>query len=445
MSGTKVRPVEAVTEVNCTDVVRSARSATAEAPLCIGSEVGDYVVEAVLGEGGNGLVYAVADRAMQRRLAMKVLRPELSASPVMLTRFVREAEAIRRIGHPNVVTIHEFGELAPGRPYYVMELLEGRDLKAHLEANGRLSPEAVLELLEPICRAVQAAHDVGIVHRDIKASNVFIAEQAGQRVVKLLDFGIAKSLSGNEAQGLTEPGARLGTAHNMAPEQVRGEPVDARTDIYALGVLLHQLLTGRHPFVASEPHEVALLHLEAPAPRPSALAPGAAALDALVLRCLEKQPERRFRSPGDLLLALTRAVRGQPVSGDRALAVGIYFEASAVGEPPDDESFEEMASALDRLEQELESAGFVPALRTSDGALAVRPLEDATRSAEARAGAERLARALLVQLAVETQVKLVASVHVDELSCQQLEGKLELTGGALLKVRSWASLHVIGG
>ena len=224
-----------------------------------------------------------------------MLRRQLAASPQMVARFVQEARAVNMIKHPNIVDIFEFDELPDGRPFYVMELLEGIDLRSILNERGRFPPGEVLEILEPVCSALQAAHDLGIVHRDLKASNIFIGNVGGKRVVKLLDFGIAKLMHPDAGEGgLTVVGTRLGTSYTMAPEQIRGDGVDARTDIYALGVVLYHLLTGQYPFRAETMTDIERQHLEAPPPRPSQVAPVPPALDAVVLRCMEKTAERRF-------------------------------------------------------------------------------------------------------------------------------------------------------
>jgi serine/threonine protein kinase len=165
-------------------------------------------------------------------------------------------------------------------------------------------------VMDPVLSAVSAAHKAGIVHRDIKSSNIFIAQTGSKKTVKLLDFGIAKHVNPEPGkEGLTEPGARLGTAHNMAPEQIRCERLDQRADIYALGVVMFQLLTGHYPFEADDAWQLSWLHLQAPAPQPSMLAPRVPhALDAVILRCLEKKADARFQSADDLLAALRVAV-----------------------------------------------------------------------------------------------------------------------------------------
>ncbi len=201
-----------------------------------GTMAGAYVLKRELASGGGGTVYEAQHRILGRRAAVKVLRRQLAASPQMNARFVQEARAVNMIKHPNIVDIFEFGELPDGRPFYVMELLEGIDLRSILTERGRFPPGEVLEILDPVCSALQAAHDHGIVHRDLKASNIFIGTAGDKRVVKLLDFGIAKLMRPDAGEGgLTVVGTRLGTSYTMAPEQIRGDAIDPRTDVYALG------------------------------------------------------------------------------------------------------------------------------------------------------------------------------------------------------------------
>ncbi|MFT3921246.1 MAG: serine/threonine-protein kinase [Myxococcales bacterium] len=293
-----------------TEIISEVPKGKSPLDMAIGDRIGDYVLERHIGDGGGGIVYAARHQLTGRAVALKLLRPEMALLNKMVTRFVREAEAVNRIKHPNIVEMLEFGELQPGRPYYVMELLEGMDLGTYLRTKGRLRPPACFEILAPALSAVAAAHKVGIVHRDIKASNIFVAQINGKQTVKLLDFGIAKQVNPEPGkEGLTEPGARLGTASNMAPEQIRCERTDERTDIYAIGVVMFQLMTGHYPFEADDPWQMSWLHLQAPPPQPSLLvARIPPALDAVILKCLEKKPEARFQSVDDLIAAFRAAI-----------------------------------------------------------------------------------------------------------------------------------------
>ncbi|MBS2022739.1 MAG: serine/threonine protein kinase, partial [Deltaproteobacteria bacterium] len=200
-----------------------------------GHALGDYVLEELLAVGGCGTVYSARHRLLGRPAAIKVLHRELSTSPEMFERFVREARVVNQIRHPNIVDVYGFGEVDTGRPFLVMELLSGVGLQTMLERRHRLAPAEALLYLEPICAALRAAHEAGVVHRDLKANNVMVLAEGDSPRVKLLDFGIAKLVrpSPGDAQ-LTAVGQRLGTPTAMAPEQIRGGTIDARTDIYAL-------------------------------------------------------------------------------------------------------------------------------------------------------------------------------------------------------------------
>jgi serine/threonine protein kinase len=343
--------------------------------------------------------------------------------------------------------VYEFGELERGRPYYVMELLEGMDLRKLLTLHGRFSPKEVLQLIEPVCSAVQAAHNAGFIHRDLKANNVLIVDGGDKRVVKLLDFGIAKMYQAEASgQGLTEPGMFLGTAHNMAPEQIRCEKLDTRADIYALGVLIYQLLTGHYPFEAEDPRQIVLLHLQAPPPRPSSRAPVPPAVDAVVLKCLEKKAERRFGSADDLIAALRAAVGEEPedAGGETTPAVGIYVEiAQGEDEEMSDAIFEDVTQVLDMIEQDLAERQYVFPLRTATALLGVRPLDADRDVSEARTDAYELACELRSGLSQRPDphpdVRISISVTVAEAQCRSAAAGIEVTGGPLLEVGAWST------
>jgi eukaryotic-like serine/threonine-protein kinase len=408
-----------------------------EETLFPGTAVGPYRVERLVGRGGGGAVYAARDRA-GKLVAIKLLRAEMARFPSMITRFLREAEVVRDIAHPNIVEIYEIGEYQPNRPYYAMELLQGTDLRKLLQVHGRFTPSELLTILDPVCRAVGAAHEKGVVHRDIKANNILVVERDGQRLVKLFDFGIAKMLHAeNAGPGLTEPGAMLGTAHYMAPEQIRCERPDGRTDIYALGVVIYQLLTGQYPFHADDPRQVALLHLQAPAPRPSALAPVSPAVDAIVLRCMEKKADKRFPDTAALLSALQTAVGEVSPSASEATrgAVGIYVEA--VLDADDDEAFEDVSNLIDNAQQELAAAGFSFPLQTATALLGVRVMVH-PREAERAAGettVDQLRAALAERPGAHAAVQVSVSCAVGDV---QVRGESEIVGGPLLDIGSFA-------
>jgi serine/threonine protein kinase len=372
--------------------------------LTPGTAVGTYVVQSLIASGGGGMVYRARHALLGRMAALKVLRREIASSQEAVARFAREAQVVNRIRHPNIVDIHEFAQLPDGRRYFVMELLDGADLLTTLKRRGRLSPAEILDILQPLCSALETAHAAGVVHRDVKASNICLAQVNGATVVKLLDFGIAKLLR-PEADDLVLStfGMRLGTPCAMAPEQIRGEPVDQRVDIYALGVLVYQLLTGRYPFSANSLQELDRLHLEASPPRPSHAAPVPASFDAVVLRCMEKEARRRFQQVGEFLQAFREAMRATASARTEPLGPVVYLEVhSEEGQEAgqeDEALLDEVCALLDLGEQALGAAGFELAFSTGSAVLGrlggsvSRPYQHARAVGEALAGklAERAA------------------------------------------------------
>jgi serine/threonine-protein kinase len=279
-----------------------------------GGLVGDWRVERYLGHGGCGTVYECFHEPDGRRAALKVLHAELADSAEMIERFVREVRAASVIRHPGIVEIYDSGRLPEGRPYYVMELLEGRGLDDLLAAQPerRFAPAEVVALLDPVCGALAAAHAAGVVHRDVKAANVFVVEQGeGARAVKLLDFGIAKLVRPDTTTTFVTLNAQPGTPTAMAPEQILGGRVDARTDVYALGVLAFQLLTGRLPFDALEAFEIERMHVQDAPPRASRYAPGVpAAVDVELDRAMAKTPAARHAGAAEFFQAFRGACAG---------------------------------------------------------------------------------------------------------------------------------------
>ncbi len=261
--------------------------------LPVGTDVGSYLIEKKLGEGGMGVVYGARHPRIGKRAAIKVLGAQFCRDPSAVERFEQEARFVNEIHHPNIVDIFMFGELPDGRKYIAMEWLEGESLSDRIE-RGVISPTEAIDILDGICDALEAAHEKGIIHRDLKSDNVFLMSARGRMQVKLLDFGLAK-LAGNDPRAITKTktGIVVGTPHYMAPEQARGKPVDHRTDIYALGCLAHKVLTGRLPFVG-QGVELLIHHLKTPAPSPSVLVPSLPPeLSQLVLHLMEKEPVAR--------------------------------------------------------------------------------------------------------------------------------------------------------
>ena len=257
-----------------------------------GTAVGEYVVTRKIGAGGMGEVYAGEQPLIGKQVAIKVLSPKLLQDQSTARRLLEEARAVNQIRHPNIIDIFSFGFLPDGRPYYVMELLEGENLETAL-GRGCLNPSAVLTLMDQLCQTLQAAHAAGFVHRDLKPENLWLVRRADRTLfLKVLDFGIAKNIH-PASPSLTTSGQVLGTAQYMAPEQALARPVDARTDIYAIGIILYQILAGVLPFDDPNAFNVVAKQV-AEQPKPiSAHRPIAADLDAIVMRCLAKDPAER--------------------------------------------------------------------------------------------------------------------------------------------------------
>jgi serine/threonine-protein kinase len=284
----------------------SSMATVSLAALDSGSVFADrYEILGTLGKGGMGIVYRARDRQLDETVALKVLRPEvLREDPTLLERFKQEIKLARRITHRNVLRTHDFGETS-GTPYISMEYLEGVTLKELVQGRGALPLGVGLGIAKQACWGIEAAHREGVVHRDIKPQNMLILPETGE--LKVMDFGIARvSEVRGAGAGLTTDGTVLGTPDYMAPEQAQGRPADFRSDIYALGIVLFEIFTGRLPFTGETAMSVVLQHIQAPPPKPRTLNAGLpAALEAIVLRCLEKDPSRRFASVEEVLESLT--------------------------------------------------------------------------------------------------------------------------------------------
>jgi serine/threonine-protein kinase len=272
-----------------------------------GGVVGEWRVERYLGHGGCGTVYECIHVHDGTHGALKVMHAELAESAEMNERFVREVQAAALVPHPAIVRVFASGKVGDGRPFFVMEYLDGNPLSELLRTSGRFVLNEIPLLLGPVAGALDAAHAAGVIHRDVKAANVLVlGHHLGSRV-KLLDFGIAKLLRPEtHASSFQTMNVTPGTPAAMAPEQILGGPVDARTDVYALGVLAFQLLTGRYPFQADEPFEIERMHVQEPPPRPSAFAAGLGpSVDALVQAAMAKVPADRPVGAGAFVAALS--------------------------------------------------------------------------------------------------------------------------------------------
>jgi len=295
-----------------------------ERDAMIGRMVGSYRIAKLLGEGGMGAVYLGEHPAIGSKVAIKMLHAQYAAKPTIVERFFNEARSVNLIGHDNIVKILDFDVTGEGRHYFVMEFLHGRALQALLQPGRPLPLQLAGPILLQCCRALQAAHERGIVHRDFKPDNVFLVEQAGrQDVVKLVDFGIAK-LAAESGGGMTQPGTVMGTPAYMSPEQAAGEAtIDARSDIYSLGVTMFQMATGKLPFAEAGPSfgKILIAHLQQPPPLPRSIEPGVPEeLERIILRTLEKKPEDRYPSMTGLHDALRACMDELGLSPEPPLA-----------------------------------------------------------------------------------------------------------------------------
>lgn len=269
-----------------------------------------YRVIKKLGEGGMGAVYLAEHVFIEKKVALKVLAPELARKAELTARFLQEAKSASRIGHENVIDISDFGQSPEGFVFFAMEFLQGQDLGQVVRAEGAMTWRRARPIIVQICKALGAAHAKGIIHRDMKPENVFIIDRGGRAdFVKLLDFGIAKvqTEAGDDGPKLTRTGMIFGTPEYMAPEQAEGKVCDQRADVYAVGCMIHHLIAGEAPFQAENFVAMLTKHLlETPKPpslkRPELGIPPE--LDALVLKALAKQPAERFQSMADVLAAV---------------------------------------------------------------------------------------------------------------------------------------------
>lgn len=297
---------------------------------------GRYTVERILGEGGMGVVYFGRHKVIGKPVAIKILRAEMATRSVMVERFLNEARAASSIGSPHIVDISDFGELPDGATYLVMEFLDGQSLGQILMASGSLPTPRLIHLGKQIARGLAAAHARGIIHRDLKPDNVMVVQHGDESdFVKVLDFGIAKVATAET--GRTRSGAVFGTPHYMAPEQVAGAAVDPRTDVYALGVILHQMASGTVPFHAESFMGILTQHLyKAPPPLRSLnphISPG---LEAIVLKALSKDAALRYASMEELgrdLEQLERGTTPTALVGFANSAPVDYFQAHGASVP----------------------------------------------------------------------------------------------------------------
>jgi predicted Ser/Thr protein kinase len=299
---------------------------------------GKYRLDGFLSKGGMGAVYRGTHVMLGRTVAVKLINPELVTSPEVIRRFQREARAATTLNHQNIVGVYDLGQTSDGTLYIAMEFIDGPSLKDVIQRTRGLAPERAVMLLRQVAGALSVAHRNGIIHRDLKPHNIMLARGAdGSDVVKLVDFGIAKTF--DESTKLTSTGLPIGTPHYMSPEQASGAVVDARSDLYSVGVILFEMLTGKVPFDGDSTPVILIKHLREPPIAPSVQRSGGVppALDAIALRLLQKEPADRFQSADELAAALDDIASGLPKSDGApisAIAAARPAAAGAADVPP---------------------------------------------------------------------------------------------------------------
>jgi len=364
----------------------------------IATTVGSYRILEKIGEGGVGEVFRATDTVLGRCVALKALRAELAAEPKLLARFRSEAQTLAQLNHPNIATLYNLIE-ADDRHYMVMEYVEGQTFSAMIESTGGLAPECALPLFFQALDGIGYAHERGIVHRDIKGANLMLT---GRDTVKVMDFGIARALGSDR---LTKHGHMVGTLESMSPEQVRGGESDARSDIYALGIVLYAMLTGRVPFEADSEYGLMRAHVEQPPPSPRRFAAHLSEpVEQAILRALAKHPAERFPSTGAFRAAL---VAGCP-AGALAEHPSISLHA-AIAKPAMADADE--IPTTERTALPPAGIGAAPCARPAAHDSASQSVSDRSRARQVLEAASAIAAvATLVLLVVAANVLLVESV-----------------------------------
>src|SRR6266545_3412876 len=296
----------------------------------VGKTLADrFEIQERIGEGGTGVVYRAKQLSVDRTIAIKVLGAHVSTDPSWVKRFHNEARAASRLDHPNTVRLIDFGQTKEGLLFIAMEFLHGKSLRQEIDRVGRLQPNRVLRILSQICASLSEAHNQGIIHRDIKPDNVYLVDMKGAGdYVKVLDFSVAK-LDAPDAQ-VTRAGVVFGTPQYMSPEQGRGIPLDARSDIYAVGIVAYEMLTGKPPFDAKVPTEVVMMHLR---DRPAPLQNVPPQLVHIVDRALEKDPGKRQQS-AEALDAECQGCLAELFGGTPAAGIGVMRPMGSMTPPP---------------------------------------------------------------------------------------------------------------
>ncbi|MFC3998716.1 Stk1 family PASTA domain-containing Ser/Thr kinase [Nocardiopsis sediminis] len=291
-----------------------------------------YFIEGRVASGGMATVYVAHDLRLDRRVACKVMHSSLAEDPTFVRRFINEAHSVARLSHPNVVQVYDQGS-DQGHVYLAMEYVPGRTLRDLLSERGRLGPYAALKIMAPVLAALGAAHRAGMVHRDVKPENVLLTED-GQ--VKVADFGLARLVESAQ-QAMTKTGTLMGTAAYLAPEQIERGTADARTDVYAAGIMLYELITGEQPHTGETPIAVAYQHVNVDVPRPSTVLPGIGPeIDILVTKATERDPRYRPGDAAQYLAGMSEVMKNMPEDGGPATAAATMprMDAAHAAGPP---------------------------------------------------------------------------------------------------------------
>jgi serine/threonine-protein kinase len=418
-----------------------------------GALVGGYLIEELCHQGFIATLYRARHERTSKIAALKVFQQQLLDSAKLLQRFQQEATALRQLRHPHIVEIWDAATLHDGRPYIAMEWLDGRNVAQELQARGPFSAREALVAMEQLGSALAEAHRLDIVHRDLKAQNVVVLRQGDGFTLKLVDFGVAKLLNPQQAApGLTSTGVLVGTPSAMAPEQIRGESLDARTDIYAMGILLFQLLTGQLPFSGRNAIELEEMHLHAPPPRPGDRVPVPEVFDKVVLRCFQKRPADRFQNVSQLLHELRSAFG--PHEGRRAErnAIALYVEVQLLptsSDVEDERAWESADRVMLAARAQCQTASLPIVLVAGNAFLVAKPLApDADEAMRIRDSVLEFAIELYRKVETEARpdVRILVALHVDQATIGHTpEGKESVTGGPLLSLTQWAAGHPGGG
>ena len=278
-----------------------------------------YELGEILGFGGMSEVHLARDLRLHRDVAVKVLRADLARDPSFYLRFRREAQNAAALNHPAIVAVYDTGEAETPNgplPYIVMEYVEGVTLRDIVHTDGPMPPQRAIEIIADACQALNFSHQHGIIHRDVKPANIMISKTGA---VKVMDFGIARALA-DSGNSVTQTAAVIGTAQYLSPEQARGETVDARSDVYSLGCVLYEILTGEPPFVGDSPVAVAYQHVrEDPVPPSQRHAGISPELDAVVLKALAKNPDNRYQTAAEMRADLIRVHSGEAPDAPKVL------------------------------------------------------------------------------------------------------------------------------